>query len=62
MTKTSEKGPPGEHTLYDVRSTGTSEARNGRRNPESINRTVKKEEEEEKQEATRRERGEGGRV
>ena len=41
MTKTSEKGPPGgTHSVR--RSTGTSETRNGRRNPESISERVKK--------------------
>lgn len=61
-TKTSGKSPPGEHSVR--RSTGTSEARNGRRNPESISKTVKKKKEE-KPNATRRgvarwERDEGG--
>lgn len=60
-TKTSEKSPPGEHSVR--RSTGTSEARNGRRNPERISKTVKKRKK--KPNATRRgetrwERDEGG--
>ncbi len=41
MTEMSEKGPPGGNTLCTT-PTGTSEARNERRNPERISKTVKK--------------------